>query len=78
MCYIPHLVEDGLPILQYVDDTIIFADHDIEQATNMKLIICMFEQLSGLKIKFHKSEVFFVLVRQRRRKTYIHNYLVVN
>jgi ABC-type phosphate transport system ATPase subunit len=69
-------VEDGLSILQYVDDTIIFVDHDIEQARNMKLIICMFEQLSGLKINFHKSEVFFVLVRQRRRKTYIHNYLV--
>jgi len=55
---VPHLVEDGLSILQYADDTIIFMDHDIEQATNMKLILCMFEQLSGLKINFHKSEFF--------------------
>lgn len=55
---VPHLVEDGLSILQYADDTIIFMDHDIEQATNMKLILCMFEQLSGLKINFHKSEIF--------------------
>jgi hypothetical protein len=27
---VPHLVEDGLSILQYVDDTVLFLDHDIE------------------------------------------------
>ena len=55
---IPHLVDDGLSILQYADDTIIFLDHDLEQAKNMKLLLCAFEQLSGLKINFHKSEIF--------------------
>ena len=33
--------------------------HDIEKATNMKMLICAFEQLSGLKINFHKSEIFY-------------------
>ena len=33
-------------------------EHDFEKALNMKLILCMFEQLSGLKINFHKSELF--------------------
>jgi hypothetical protein len=55
---IPHLVDDGLSILQYVDDTIIFLDHDLEQAKNLNLLLCAFEQLSGPKINFHKSEVF--------------------
>jgi hypothetical protein len=55
---IPHLVDDGLSIFQYVDDTIIFLDHDLEQAKNLKLLLCAFEQLSGLKINFHKSEIF--------------------
>jgi hypothetical protein len=55
---IPHLVDDGLSILQYVDDTIIFLDHDFEQAKNMKLLLTVFEELSGLKINFHKSEIF--------------------
>ena len=27
---IPHLIDDGLSILQYADDTIIFIDHDLE------------------------------------------------
>jgi hypothetical protein len=55
---IPHLVDDGLSILQYADDTVIFLDHDLEQAKNMKLLLTAFEQLSGLKINFHKSEIF--------------------
>jgi hypothetical protein len=34
-------------------------DHDLEKARNMKLLLCAFEQLiSGLKINFHKSEIF--------------------
>jgi hypothetical protein len=54
---IPHLVEDGLSILQYIDDTILFMEHDLEMARNMKLLLSAFEQLSGLKINFHKSEI---------------------
>ncbi|WVZ62463.1 hypothetical protein U9M48_012212 [Paspalum notatum var. saurae] len=55
---VPHLVDDGLSILPYADDTIIFIDHDIEQGKNMKLHLCVFKQLSGLKINFYKSEIF--------------------
>jgi hypothetical protein len=32
--------------------------HDVEKVTNMKLILSTFEQISGLKINFHKSEIF--------------------
>jgi hypothetical protein len=55
----PHLVDDRLSILRYVDDTIIFLDHDFEQAKNIMLILTIFEQLSGLKINFHKSEILY-------------------
>ena len=34
------------------------SEHHIEKATNLKLILSAFEQLSGLKINFHKSELF--------------------
>jgi hypothetical protein len=33
-------------------------EHDLQKDVNMKLILCIFEQLSGLKINFHKSEIF--------------------
>nr|ABA91694.2 transposon protein, putative, CACTA, En/Spm sub-class [Oryza sativa Japonica Group] len=39
-------------------DTIIFLEHDLQQAKNLKLILSVFEKLSGLKINFHKSELF--------------------
>jgi hypothetical protein len=52
-------VDDGLSILQYADDTILFMEHDIDKAKNMKLLLSAFEQLSGLKINFHKSEIFY-------------------
>jgi hypothetical protein len=55
---IPHLVDDGLSILQYVDDMNVLLDQDLEQAKNLKIMLSAFEQLSGLKINFHKSEMF--------------------
>ena len=55
---VPHLVDGGVSILQYADDTIIFMEHDLAKARNMKLVLCLFEQLTGLKINFHKSELF--------------------
>ena len=54
----PRLVNGGLSILQHADDTVIFMDHNLDQARNMKLLLSVFEQLSGLKINFHKSELF--------------------
>jgi len=45
---VPNLIDGGLSVLQYADNTIIFMDHDIEQAKNLKLLLCDFEQLFGL------------------------------
>jgi len=54
---VPHLVEDGLSILQCAYDTVIFLNHNFLQVMNMKLLLCTFEQFSGLKINFRKSEI---------------------
>jgi hypothetical protein len=71
---IPHLVDGGLSILQYADDTILFMEHDLEKAKNLKLILLAFEHLSGLKINFHKSELFF-LARPKIRLIYMPSFL---
>jgi hypothetical protein len=55
---VPYLVEGGLSILQYTDDTILFMENNMEQEKNMKLLLCAFEKLLGLKINFYKSELF--------------------
>lgn len=33
-------------------------DHDLDKARNLKLLLCAFEELSGLKINFQKSGLF--------------------
>ena len=45
-------------LLQYADDTIIFLEHDLQQAKNLKLTLPVFEKLSDLKINFYKSKLF--------------------
>jgi len=40
---VPHLVDGRISILQYADDTIIFIEHNFEEAKNMKLLLTMFE-----------------------------------
>jgi hypothetical protein len=38
----------------------LFMEHAMKRAVNMKLILYIFDQLSGLKINFHKSELFYL------------------
>jgi hypothetical protein len=46
---VPHLVDGGLSILQYADDTILFMVHDFEKAVNMKMLLCAFDSYQGSK-----------------------------
>jgi hypothetical protein len=43
---------------------------DLEGARNLKFILCLFEQLSGLKINFHKSEIFCLGDASERKNCY--------
>jgi hypothetical protein len=56
-----NLVENGVAILQYADDTILLIQDDFEGARNLKLLLYIFEVMSGLKINFEKSEIMLVL-----------------
>jgi hypothetical protein len=73
---LPHLIDDGLSILQYADDTIIFIDHDPEQAKNLKLLLCAFEQLSRLR-SISTRVKFFAMVQLKRWSLIIPPSLVV-
>jgi hypothetical protein len=58
---VPHLIDNGVVILQYTDDTILLVQDDMEQIIHLKFLLYMFETMSGLKINFLKSEVMMVL-----------------
>jgi len=55
-----NLIPNGVAILQYADDTIICLKDDIVVARNMKLLLYLYEVMSGLKINFAKSEIIMI------------------
>jgi hypothetical protein len=71
---VSHLINEGLSKLQYADDTILFMDHDFEKARNLKHILSSFEQLSRLKINFHKSELYYFGVVQDEVSAYVDHF----
>ena len=53
-----HLIPGGISHIQYADDTVIMIDGSESSVLNLKLILYCFEWLFGLKINFHKSDVY--------------------
>jgi hypothetical protein len=56
----PHLIPGGLSHLQYMDETLILIQYDKEQLVNLKFMLLCFEEMSGLKINYLKSEVIML------------------
>jgi hypothetical protein len=54
---VPELVEVVLTHLQYADDTVICLETDEGSIANTKFLLYCFENMSRLKINYHKSEV---------------------
>nr|XP_051220218.1 uncharacterized protein LOC127337707 [Lolium perenne] len=71
---IPHLIPGGISHLQYADDTLILIQNSDEDIANLKFLLMCFEDMSGLKINYHKSEVI-LMGQQRQEQTRITNKL---
>ena len=57
---IDHIVDKGVAVLQYADDTVVCLKHSLQGARNLKLLLYMYELMAGLKINFHKSQVIVI------------------
>ena len=55
-----NLIDKGVAVLQYADDTIICLENNMEGARNMKLLLYIYKIMSGLKINFSKSEIVMI------------------
>ena len=63
-----YLIPGGISHIQYADDTVIMIDGSEQSTVNLKLILYCFEWLSGLKINFHKSDVYVFGESQDRKE----------
>ena len=52
-----NIFEGGVVSLQYADDTILFLQNNLEQACHFKWLLACFENLSGMKINYNKSDL---------------------
>jgi hypothetical protein len=53
----PNFLPGGIVSLQYADDTLLFLKNDPRVALNLRWILTCFEQISGMRVNFHKSEL---------------------
>jgi hypothetical protein len=57
---VPGIFPGGITHLQYADDTVIFIPFDVRQIVATKFLLYCFEEMAGMKINYHKSEIFTV------------------
>jgi hypothetical protein len=48
---------EGILSLQYADDTMLFMSTEDSCIKNLMIILMLFENVSGTRINFHKSEL---------------------
>ena len=54
------VVDGGIISLQYADDTLLFLENKLEKANNLKWLLICFEQMSGMKINYDKSDLLTI------------------
>jgi hypothetical protein len=69
-----NLYPEGVISLQYADDTLIFLRHDLDVACHLKWIMICFEQISGMKKIYNKSDLVPVNLDENEIQDYARNF----
>jgi hypothetical protein len=64
------LYPEGVISLQYADDTLLFLKHDYQDACHLKWLLVCFEQLSGMKINYNKSDMMPINLNEEETQMY--------
>jgi hypothetical protein len=70
----PNFIPGGVVSLQYADDTLLFLENDPQVTLNLKWILTCFEQISGMRINFHKSELIPINIESEELLPFIENF----
>jgi hypothetical protein len=69
--FLSSLYPNGVVSLQYVDDTLLFLEHNYTAACHFKWLMVCFEKLSGMKINYHKSDLYPVNLEEDESHNYV-------
>jgi hypothetical protein len=64
------LCPEGVLSLQYADDILLFLDHDYRVACHLKWLLVYFENLSGMKINYSKSDLTTINLGEEESNKY--------
>ena len=67
----PEVCPGGIICLQYADDTILFLDKNLQHASNLKMVLNCFEQVSGMRINYSKSELIPINMDKEETASFI-------
>jgi len=67
---LPRAVDGGVISLQYADDTLLFLEDDLEKANNLKWLLLCYEQMTGMRINFDKSDLLTIGIEESRVNEY--------
>jgi hypothetical protein len=56
------MINTSIVSMQYADDTLLFLKNDLSSAINLKWLLSYFEQMSSIRINFHKCDLIAINV----------------
>jgi hypothetical protein len=65
-----NMTNTGVIIMQYANDTLLFLKNDLSYAINLKWLLSCFEQMSGMRINFHKCDLIPMNVEEQRAQLF--------
>ena len=66
----PEVCAGGIISLLYADDTLLFLEHNLDKARALKWMLTCFEQLSGLKINYDKSDLVTIGMEEEETRAW--------
>jgi hypothetical protein len=58
------MIPTGIVSMQYADDTLLFLKNNLDNVVNLKWILSCIEQMSGMRINFHKCDLIAINVEE--------------
>jgi hypothetical protein len=67
---LPQVIAGGVVSLQYADDTLLFLEDDLDKENNLKWLLLCYEQMTGMRINFDKSDLLTIGIEEDRVNEY--------
>jgi hypothetical protein len=64
------MTHTGVISMQYADDTLLFLKNELTSAINLKWLLSCFEQMSGMRINFHKCDLIAIKVEEQESQLF--------